>query len=63
MDNLLKNKKNKSNKSLVEILTENINECKNNLSKLSDTDSVLKEILERDIDNLEKSREKIDSFN
>ena len=63
LDNLIKNEKNKSNKSFVEVLTENINECKNNLIKLSDTDSVLKEILEKDIDNLEKSREKIDSFN
>jgi hypothetical protein len=60
---LIKNEKNKSNKSFVEILTENINECKSNLSKLSDTDSVLKEILEKDINNFEKSREKMDSFN
>lgn len=63
LDNLIKNEKNKSNKSFVEILTENINECKYNLSKLSDTDSVLKELLVKDINNLEESLEKMDSFN
>lgn len=63
INTLLKNRKNKFKKSFDEKISDVLVDWNEILRKLSDNDFILKEIVEKDIDYLEKILEKIKSFN